>query len=132
MKIEHFALNVKDPHAMGDWWVENLGMHYLRRDAEGTKICFLGDDDNETIMEIYSNPAGEYPDYAELSIFTLHIAFAVEDISAEQSRLIAAGAIPHGDGSIMALPGNTKAAFVRDPHSGVVIQLLQREKPLVS
>ena len=30
MDIEHFAINVKDPRAMADWYVRHLGLRVLR------------------------------------------------------------------------------------------------------
>jgi catechol 2,3-dioxygenase-like lactoylglutathione lyase family enzyme len=34
MKIEHFAINVKDPQAMAQWYVANLGMTIVRASDE--------------------------------------------------------------------------------------------------
>lgn len=127
MKIEHFAINVDDAAGMAQWWSKNLGLKIIRADTDGAFIHFLSDDEDETVLEIYTNPAGEFPDYKNMSIFTFHIAFAVEDITKETDRLLAAGALPAGD--ILTMPNGDRLGFVRDPW-GVCIQILQRETPL--
>lgn len=127
MKIEHFALNVDDPAGMADWWAKNLGLTIIRADQEAPFIHFLSDDGDQTLVEIYKNPRGEFPDYKNMSIFTFHIAFAVEDIQTEVDRLLAAGALPAGD--FITMPNGDLMKFVRDPW-GVCIQLLQRAVPL--
>lgn len=128
MKIEHFAINVKKPAEMAQWWSENLGLTIIRADAEAPFIHFLSDDGDQTLLEIYDNPLGEFPDYPNMSFFTFHIAFAVEDIQGEMDRLLAAGASPTGD--ILTMPNGDRLGFVRDPW-GVCIQILQRKVPLL-
>lgn len=129
MKIEHFAVNVSDPIKMGHWWAENLGLNIIRMDDTSPYITFLADEDNGTVIELYANPKGETIDLSQYSIFTFHIAFAVDDISAECDRLIAAGATPTGD--ILTMGNGDQLGFVRDPW-GIVIQILQRVTPLFS
>ena len=129
MKIEHFALNVTDPAGFANWWSENIGLKIIRADQEAPYIHFLSDDDDETVIEVYNNPMGEFPDYANMSIFTFHIAFAVDDIQGEIDRLLAVGAKPSGD--IITMPNGDRLGFVRDPW-GISIQLLQRITPLFS
>ncbi|MEM8862996.1 MAG: VOC family protein [Chloroflexota bacterium] len=128
MKIEHFAINVTDAAGMAQWWAKNLDLTIIRADKVEPFIHFLSDDGHQTLLEIYTNPKGEFPDYANQSIFTFHIAFAVEDIEAEIERLLAAGAQPSGD--ILTMPNNDRLGFVRDPW-GVCIQILQRATPLI-
>ena len=128
MKIEHFAINVKEATAMAKWWSKNLGLKIIRADQEAPFVHFLSDDGDQTLIEIYSNPDGEFPDYANQSIFTFHIAFAVDDINGEIERLLAAGALPSGD--VMHMPNGDQLGFVRDPW-GVCVQILQRVTPLV-
>jgi catechol 2,3-dioxygenase-like lactoylglutathione lyase family enzyme len=127
MKIEHFAINVKEPREMAAWYVEHLGLHTIRADQEAPYITFLADDENETILEIYANQAGEFLDYTNMSVFTFHIAFAVEDIQAVCNRLITAGASPKGE--IITLANGDLAGFVTCPW-GITLQFLQRINPL--
>ncbi|MFK7804457.1 MAG: VOC family protein [Anaerolineae bacterium] len=128
MKIEHFAINVSDPAGMAQWWSKNLGLKIIRADTDGAFVHFLSDDGDQTLIEIYNNPAGEIPDYPNLSIFTFHIAFAVDDITAECERLLSAEATSASD--MLTMENGDKMRFVRDPW-GVCIQFLQRAKPLI-
>jgi glyoxylase I family protein len=127
MKIEHFAINVDNAAGMAEWWSKNLGLRIIRADTDGAFIHFLSDDGDQTVIEIYTNPLGEFPDYKNMSIFTFHIAFAVENIEAEIGRVLAAGALPSGD--MITMPNGDLLGFVRDPW-GVCIQFLQRKVPL--
>ncbi|MGB1250509.1 MAG: VOC family protein [Candidatus Promineifilaceae bacterium] len=127
MKIEHFAVNVNEPNKMAHWWADNLGLKIIREDDTPPYITFLADEDNGTVIELYANPKGAIVDFGQHSIFTFHIAFAVDDISAECNRLIAAGATSTGD--IITMGNGDLLGFVRDPW-GIVIQFLQRVEPL--
>ena len=44
MKIEHLAINVEDPLAMGRWYVDHLGFKVKRRSVEPPYAHFLADD----------------------------------------------------------------------------------------
>ena len=112
---------------MAHWWAEHLGLKIIREDDTPPYITFLADEDNGTVIELYANPNGEIVDFGQYSIFTFHIAFAVDDISAECARLVEAGAAPLGD--IITMPNGDLLGFVRDPW-GIVIQFLQRVQPL--
>lgn len=128
MKIEHFAINVNDPAGMAEWWAKHLDLKIIRADKTDPFIHFLSDDGDQTIIEIYNNPSGELPDYPNMSIFTFHIAFAVDEITAECERLLAAGATSASD--IITMGNGDKMRFVRDPW-GLCIQFLQRAVPLL-
>ena len=123
MKLEHIAVNVPDVYAVAQWYVEHLGLRIVRADSHPPYITFLAGDHGETMIEVYSNPAGEYVDYGSMHPVTFHIAFAVEDMAAEQERLLQAGASPEGD--IFITPSGDELAFVRDPW-GNTIQLVKR------
>ena len=123
MKLEHIAINVTDPRALADWYVDHLGLRTVRADSEPPYITFLAGDHGETMIEVYSNPVGEYVDYGSMHPVTFHIAFAVEDMAAEREGLLQAGASPEGD--IFTTPNGDELAFVRDPW-GNVLQLVKR------
>lgn len=123
MKLEHFAINVTDPHALAHWYADHLGLRIVRADSDPPYITFLAGDHSETMIEVYSNPLGEYVDYGTMHPVTFHIAFTVEDMAAERSRLLQAGASPAGD--IFIMPTGDELAFVRDPW-GNAIQLVKR------
>lgn len=79
------------------------------------------------MLEFYKNPAAEPPDYARISPFILHLAFATEDIIAAHERLLAAGAAVAG--AVETTPVGDQIVFLRDPW-GVALQLVSRKGPL--
>ncbi len=123
MKLEHFAINVTEPQALAHWYADHLGLRIVRADSKPPYITFLAGDHGETMIEVYSNPLGEYVDYGTMHPVTFHIAFTVEDMAAERERLINAGASAAGD--IFTMPTGDELAFVRDPW-GNAIQLVKR------
>ena len=127
MKLEHVALNVPDPQAAAEWYAEHLGMRIVKSFDQPPYIHFLADEDG-SMVELYANPAGEIPGYAEMSPYTLHIAFAVEDMAASHERLLSAGA--ESIGPIETTPAGDLLAFLRDPW-GVTLQLVRRNNHLL-
>ena len=123
MKIEHFALNVDDPRAMARWYVENLAMRVVRSSDESPYITFLEPADGGTMIELYTNPAGEFLDYGRLHALTFHIAFTTDDIVHDRARLIDAGA--SADGDITTTAKGDQLAILRDPW-GTAVQLVMR------
>lgn len=127
MKVEHLALNVKEPRVLAQWYVENLGLRVIRSAGEPLYVHFLADDKGETVLEVYSHPAGTHLDYGTMHPVTFHIAFSVDNIAGERDRLIKAGGT--ADGDIATTPLGDQLAFVRDPW-GHAIQLVKRATPL--
>lgn len=125
MKFEHLALNVPDARAMSRWYVEHLGLSVARAMDAAPFTHFLADETGRVFIELYSNPAAPYPDYASTPPLVLHVAFFAPDAGAQQKRLVAAGATPFSDDT---MPDGTRLIFVRDPW-GVPVQLCQRAKP---
>jgi catechol 2,3-dioxygenase-like lactoylglutathione lyase family enzyme len=128
MKIEHFAVNVSDPRALAQWYVEHLGLRIARARTEPPYETFLADDNGETVIEVFNNPLGTHVNYGDMHPVTFHIAFTVPDMEADRERLIAAGAT--ADGDIVTAPTGDQLAFVRDPW-GIAIQLVKRQTPLL-
>jgi len=121
LKLEHIAIDVPEPEAAIAWWCGNLGM---RRSAPGS--AFLMDDSGVAGLEVYRTGATpSAPAYRDMDPMTLHIAFATEDVEADVSRLVAAGAtfvssdVKDGFG----------VAMLRDPW-GVPLQLCRRREPV--
>lgn len=54
MKIEHVALNVPEASKMAKWYVENLGLKIVRDVGDTNQTTFIGDDDDETVIEVLS------------------------------------------------------------------------------
>ena len=103
-------------------------MHILRSQTVPPYAQFLTDTDRQSVIEIYNNPVGEIADFANMSPFTFHIAFEVEDIEASRARLVAAGAAV--DGEILIMPDGDRLAFLRDPW-GLTLQLATRSIPML-
>lgn len=128
MKIEHFALNVKDPVSMAKWYAENLGMTIVRSQIKAPFTHFIADDSDRVMLEIYCNPADQVPNYSEMDALLVHLAFVSEDPDADKARLIAAGAsydteVKLDDGSYLLM--------LRDPW-GFAIQFCKRGTPMLS
>ena len=128
MKIEHVAFNVADVDKSADWMVENLGLRIVRRMDTPPFMTFLADSSDETILELYYNPNYEVPNYWEISPYTLHIAFRVEDAEAVVAKLVAAGAVQVGE--FRQTEAGDKSGFIRDPN-GISLQFIERQIPLL-
>lgn len=127
MKIEHTAFNVEEPVLMARWYVEHLGMKVLRRTTGSPYAHFITDDSGTVMIEIYGNPDAPLPDYREMNPGQLHLAFVSNDIPADTSRLLVAGATIVADVHQM---GDDTFAMLRDPW-GLPLQLVQRAMPMV-
>ncbi|MEX0720974.1 MAG: VOC family protein [Balneolaceae bacterium] len=127
MKIEHFAINVENPPAMVDWYVENLGLEIIRQMNEAPHTTFLADESGRVMLEIYTNPPGEVPDYPNMNPLIVHLAFVSENPASDKERLISAGATVVTDEH---LKDNSHLIMMRDPW-GFCIQLCKRGKPML-
>lgn len=128
MKLEHIALNVPDARGLAAWYVEHLGMKVVVARDEPPYMHFLADSVEQSMLEIYQNPAAAIPDYASMHPLMLHLAFLADDMEATRTRLIAAGATPAGE--ISTNPSGDQLTFLRDPW-GITVQLIKRHKPLL-
>ncbi len=125
MKFEHFALNVPDPRAQAQWYVQHLGFTIARSRTDAPFTHFLADETGRTIVELYVNSTVAMPDYAAMPPLNFHLAVVARDAKAERVRLERAGATllreePQPDGSMLIM--------MRDPWS-VPLQLCQRTVP---
>ncbi len=124
MKIEHFALNVSDPVAMANWYVENLDFKIASAMDKAPFTHFLSDK-NGGMIEIYNNPAGAILDFPNTHPLTVHIAFVSEDPDADKVKLEAAGASYVEE---VKLPDGSHLLMMKDPW-GVAIQFCKRGTP---
>jgi glyoxylase I family protein len=128
MKIEHFAIIVKDPPAVAQWYVTHLGMRVVRSGGAPTFTTFLAGEGDTVMVEIYTNPNVPVPDYASMDPLIVHMAFQCDDMQAQHAKLLAAGATPAGE--IGTTPAGDQLAMLRDPW-GFAIQLARRQKPMI-
>jgi catechol 2,3-dioxygenase-like lactoylglutathione lyase family enzyme len=125
MKFEHFALNVPEPRAQAQWYVQHVGFRIVRSREDAPFTHFLGDETGRTIVELYANPKATIPNHAAAHPLSFHLAVVAPDARAERARLERAGATlfleePQPDGSLLIM--------MRDPW-GVPLQLCQRTQP---
>ena len=127
MKLEHIAFNVAAPAEAADWYAKNLGMEivFSREDAPFTR--FIADESGQITLEFYNNPPDGVPDYTKMDPLLLHIAFVSPDPTADQAKLIAAGASLVSD---EVTPQGTRLVMLRDPW-GLPLQLCMRPNPLL-
>lgn len=128
IRIEHIAINVKDPIAMASWYCENLAMRVVREDTSPANTRFICDASGNVILEIYNNPPDAVPDYQSMNPLLFHIAFMTDDVKAIRNKLIAAGAIIADD--ISTTPRGDEIVMLRDPW-GVSIQFVKRAEPMM-
>ena len=126
-KLEHFALNVSDPAAMAAWYVKNLGLKIVRRVEGPHHTHFLADYSGTIMIEIYNNPPGEVPPYADLNPLQLHLAFVSDDPSRDSDTLLMAGASLVEE---LHLPDGSHLVMMRDPW-GLPIQFCKRSNPML-
>ena len=127
MRFEHLAVNVKDAHAVADWYVKTLGLVIKRQLPDPPYITFLADADGNMMFEFYQQ---EVPvvDYAAIPAFSLHLAFLVDDLEGTRAKWIAGGG--KADGEITSTAAGDKLAFVRDPW-GFTLQLVKRQTQML-
>lgn len=128
MKIEHVAYQVVDATAVADWYGEHLGFTVRRGTEKPFSVYFLADESGDVMIEIYSNPAVQTPDYRAMDPLLLHLAFVCGTVPETAERLIAAGAeLVSGPDH---LPTGDTLAMLRDPW-GLAIQLCHRAEPMI-
>ncbi len=128
-RIEHVALNVKEPVTMAEWYCQNLGMSIIRKGPAPVNARFISDAGKNMMLELYNNPPDDVPDYSSMDPLVLHVAFMVEDVKAIRSKLMAAGATAVGE--VTLTPGGDEIAVLRDPW-GLAIQFIKRAEPMLS
>ncbi len=129
IRLEHVALNVKDPIGMADWYCKNLGMKVVRQGPPPANGRFISDAGGNMLLELYTNPPDAVPDYASMNPLLLHIAFMVDDVKGTCERLTAAGATIAQD--VYKTDSGDEIVMLRDPW-GVPIQFLKRTEPMLS
>ena len=127
MKIEHFAINVKDPVAMALWYEQHLGLTIVRKQEGGANTHFLADDSGDVMLEIYCNPADQVPDYFNMNPLLVHLAFVCDNpdeirIKLEQHQATFAEEVRLDDG--------THLLMMRDPW-GFSLQFCKRANKML-
>jgi glyoxylase I family protein len=129
MHIEHVALQVADPVAMANWYVEHLGCSIARSTGGPAFIRFLKDASGQAMIEIYNNPRVAVPDYRSMDVMLVHLAFYSDNPRADRDRLVAAGATIAEDHIVT--PAGDEMLILRDPWD-VPLQLVKRAEPMLA
>jgi predicted enzyme related to lactoylglutathione lyase len=79
------------------------------------------------VLEIYSNDADPFPDYASMHPIRLHLAFAAADPAGARAALVAAGATIVDE---QTTADGSQLVMLRDPW-GLALQLVKRATPLL-
>ncbi len=127
-RLEHLALNVKDPAGFAQWYCKHLGMNIVRKSPPPTNAHFLSDAGGNLLFELYSNTEVPFPDYASLSHLSLHLAFMVDDVKAMRDSLMKAGAKVVDDFTV--IPSGDQILMMRDPW-GLALQFVKRVSPML-
>ncbi|MGJ5643073.1 VOC family protein [Formosa sp. S-31] len=125
--FEHFAINVKDPKAISDWYCQHLGMKKVLEKQEAPFMTFLADATNRVVVELYYQPSMPITDFNEQHQLTFHFAFESDDAEKDKNTLLVAGATFIEEQQ----PGpGTHLVMLRDPW-GLPLQLCQRAQKLI-
>ncbi|HWH68686.1 MAG TPA: VOC family protein, partial [Candidatus Sulfotelmatobacter sp.] len=125
---EHFALQVPDPVAMANWYVEHLGCKIARSGGEPSHARFLLDGAGSVLLEIYRNPRASVPEYHRMDPLLVHLAFVSEAPARDRDRLLQAGASLVED--LTTSPAGDQLVMLRDPW-GIALQLVKRAAPML-
>jgi hypothetical protein len=128
VKVEHFALQVTDPVAMADWYVEHVGWSVARSGGPPVNGRFLLDSSGSVMLEIYRNPRAAVPDHYGIDPLWIHFALVSDNPVADRDRLVKAGAQVVDD--LQVTPAGDEIVMLRDPW-GIALQLVKRAKPMV-
>ena len=128
MHIEHVALQVSDPEAMAQWYVQHLGCSIARSGGAPAFIHFLKDATGHSMLEVYRNPRCAVPDYATMDVMLVHVAFYSNDPRGDRDRLVKAGATIAEDHIVT--PAGDEMLILRDPW-GLALQLVKRAQPML-
>ncbi len=126
MVFEHFAINVKNPHEVRDWYCEHLGLKVVWELKEHPYMMFLADSTGRVVCELYHRPEFEITDFSKKHQLVFHFAFESENTEADKNRLLNAGASFVEE---MKKEDGTHIAMLRDPW-GLPLQLCQRAEKL--
>ena len=127
MTFEHFALNVKEPVKMAQWYVDNCRMRIVRSMENPPFTRFLADESGQVVMELYSNDKARYPDHKNAHPLEFHFALKVDNAETLKQKLMAAGATLEEE---LNFDDGSHLVMLRDPF-GIPLQLCKRGKPMV-
>lgn len=126
MEFEHFALNVKEPLAVANWYVDALEMKIVSQQLEAPFMTFLADRSGRVVVELYHNQAAEVPNYAHQHPLVFHFAFKTLHAQELKENLLGKGCTLQEE---IKKDDGTHLVMLRDPW-GLALQLCERAVPL--
>ncbi|MEO9475665.1 MAG: VOC family protein [Cyclobacteriaceae bacterium] len=90
--FEHFAINVPEPKAIADWYVEHVGLTIVRQQAEDPFMTFLADESGRVLCELNHRSEQAMMNFGSQHALTFHFAMESTNAEADKARLIEAGA----------------------------------------
>jgi predicted enzyme related to lactoylglutathione lyase len=121
VRFEHLAINVENPKAVADWYVQYLGLTIV---SASKKMIFVRDAGSHFMFELYNKPEAK-GSFSSLSHASAHVAFAVDDADALSKKMVEGGA------KILKTftnPVGDTVINMRDPW-GNMLQIIHRVKP---
>jgi lactoylglutathione lyase len=121
-KLEHVGVMVSDIEVSVDFYQNVLGLDLLDRFALNPTVtlAFLGNrESGQVFVELVSGKDKEFPDEGKVH----HIAFTVDDIEDEISRLKTLN-VAFSNEEILTLPNGSKYIFLKGP-DGETLELFQ-------
>ena len=122
MIFEHFAINVPDPLAIANWYVNNVGLTIVRQQTQAPFITFLADKTGRVIMELYYRPEQTIMNFRGQHSLTFHFAMETSNAETEKNRLLQMGATFFEE---QQLNDGSHLVILRDPW-GICLQICQR------
>jgi len=127
LAFEHFALNLKNPTEVSDWYCMHLQMKKVVEKDTAPFVNFLADAENRVVCEMYYQPDFPITDFKKEHHLTFHFAFKTDDAEMLKNKLIEAGATLVDDTGLI---DGSHLVMLRDPW-GLPLQLCQRKISLV-
>lgn len=128
VRFEHIEINVPDALAFMKWYTANLGFKVIREGKSPNYVFFLSDEDKNMMFEVGQFAHHPALDFNKINTNSMHIAYAVNDITAIKEKLIATGAVLVED--IFKTPSGDQVLMLRDPW-GIPIQFVERVNPML-
>ena len=124
---EHLAINMADSRARSMWYRDNFGFVAICDATVGPFTIFSSDAGKHLMFELYHFPQYPIVDFQKLNPFSMHVAFATNNVAGARDGLTKGGAsfiefhnTAQGD-SVLVL---------RDPW-GMPIHIVKRVKPML-
>lgn len=122
--MEHAGIAARDPKALVDFYVDQLGLVLVRQTGETTYFIAC---EGGGMIEVYQANEGEADTKTNYAQGLRHVAFIVDDFEASLAALQAMGLEQPAPPTLK--PPTLKLALFRDPE-GNLFHITQRDRPM--